>query len=117
MEVSDGDVAGLENQRRFVSGEYAFRLVAHRNRYSSLVRKKVHSTPITVVIHHLRVSFIPEIDDIDIEINPADLRIDVYRASGAVVSTSIKLKVRCVLLTCQVELSCKCQNDRSPTQK
>ena len=61
-----------------------FRLVAHRNRYSSF------STQKSIRLNNRRrtsfaaVFVYPEIDDdIDIEINPADLRIDVYRASGA----------------------------------
>ena len=67
---------------------------------------KVHLIPITVVTHHYSAAFVyPEIDDdIDIEINPADLRIDVYRASGAGGQHVTKLKVRCELPICQVAL-------------
>ena len=71
MEVSDGDVAGLKSATIRVSGEYAFRLVAHRNRYSSFSTQSPFDSN-TVDIHHLQqFSFILEIDDdIDIEINP-----------------------------------------------
>jgi len=84
MEVSDGDVAGLKSATIRVSGEYAFGWLRTETGIHRLVRKSPFDSNNRRHTSFAAVFVYPEIDDnIDIEINPADLRIDVYRASGA----------------------------------
>ena len=84
MEVSDGDVAGLKSATIRVSGEYAFGWLRTETGIHRLVRKSPFDSNNRRHTSFAAAFVYPEIDDdIDIEINPADLRIDVYRASGA----------------------------------
>lgn len=84
MEVSDGDVAGIKSATVRVSGEYAFGWLRTETGIHRLVRKSPFDSNNRRHTSFSAAFVYPEIDDnIDIEINPADLRIDVYRASGA----------------------------------
>ena len=84
MEVSDGDVAGVKSATIRVSGEYAFGWLRTETGIHRLVRKSPFDSNNRRHTSFSAAFVYPEIDDdIDIEINPADLRIDVYRASGA----------------------------------
>lgn len=84
MEVSDGDVAGIKSATIHFSGEYAFGWLRTETGVHRLVRKSPFDSGNRRHTSFASVFVSPEIDDdIDIEINPADLRIDVYRASGA----------------------------------
>ena len=84
MEVSDGDVAGLKSATIRVSGEYAFCWLRTETGIHRLVRKSPFDSNNRRHTSFAAAFVYPEIDDdIDIEINPADLRIDTYRSSGA----------------------------------
>ena len=84
MEVSDGDVAGLKSATIRVSGEYAFGWLRTETGIHRLVRKSPFDSNNRRHTSFAAAFVYPEIDDdIDIEINPADLRIDTYRSSGA----------------------------------
>ncbi|RPE86164.1 peptide chain release factor 2 (bRF-2) [Vespertiliibacter pulmonis] len=84
MEVSDGDVAGIKSATVKVSGNYAFGWLRTETGIHRLVRKSPFDSNNRRHTSFSAAFVYPEIDDnIDIEINPADLRIDVYRASGA----------------------------------
>ena len=84
IEVSDGDVAGLKSATIKISGEYAFGWLRTETGIHRLVRKSPFDSNNRRHTSFAAAFVYPEIDDdIDIEINPADLRIDVYRASGA----------------------------------
>ncbi len=84
MEVSDGDVAGIKSATIKVSGEYAFGWLRTETGIHRLVRKSPFDSNNRRHTSFSAAFVYPEIDDdIDIDINPADLRIDVYRASGA----------------------------------
>ncbi|MCL1079207.1 peptide chain release factor 2 [Parashewanella spongiae] len=84
VEVTDGDVAGIKGATIKFNGEYAFGWLRTETGVHRLVRKspfdssgKRHTSFCSVFVY-------PEIDDsIEIDINPADLRVDTYRASGA----------------------------------
>lgn len=107
MEVSDGDVAGIKSATIKVSGEYAFGWLRTETGIHRLVRKSPFDSNNRRHTSFSAAFVYPEIDDdIDIDINPADLRIDVYRASGAGGQHVNKTEVRCVLPIFQVALWC-----------
>ncbi len=84
MEVSPGDVAGIKSATISIEGEYAYGLLRTETGVHRLVRKSPFDSGGRRHTSFAAVFVSPEInDDIDIDINPADLRIDVYRASGA----------------------------------
>ena len=84
MEASAGDVAGIKSATVKVDGEYAFGWLRTEIGVHRLVRKSPFDSGNRRHTSFAAVFVSPEIDDsIEIEINPADLRIDVYRASGA----------------------------------
>ncbi|TVP90276.1 MAG: peptide chain release factor 2 [Thioalkalivibrio sp.] len=84
IELSDGDVAGIKSATvRFV-GEYAFGWLRTETGVHRLVRKSPFDSGNRRHTSFAAVFVSPEIDDsIEIDINPADLRVDTYRASGA----------------------------------
>ncbi len=84
IEVSDGDVAGIKSATIQFSGEYAFGWLRTETGVHRLVRKSPFDSGSRRHTSFASVFVSPEIDDnVDIEINPADLRIDTYRSSGA----------------------------------
>ena len=84
MEVSAGEVAGIKSATIRFEGEYAFGWLRTETGVHRLVRKSPFDSGNRRHTSFASVFVSPEVDDdIDIEINPADLRIDVYRASGA----------------------------------
>lgn len=84
IEASAGDVAGIKSATVQFSGEYAFGWLRTETGVHRLVRKSPFDSGSRRHTSFASVFVSPEVDDnIDIEINPADLRIDTYRASGA----------------------------------
>ena len=84
MEVSDGDVAGIKSATIKVDGEYAYGWLRTETGIHRLVRKSPFDSGNRRHTSFASVFISPEVDeDVDIDINPADLRIDTYRASGA----------------------------------
>jgi len=84
IEASAGDVAGIKSATIKVDGDYAYGWLRTEIGVHRLVRKSPFDSSNKRHTSFAAVFVSPEIDDdIDIEINPADLRIDVYRASGA----------------------------------
>lgn len=84
IEASPGDVAGIKSATISFEGEYAFGWLRTETGVHRLVRKSPFSSAGARHTSFSAVFVSPEIDDnIEIDINPADLRIDVYRASGA----------------------------------
>lgn len=84
VEVSDGEVAGIKSATIRFEGEYAYGWLRTETGVHRLVRKSPFDSGNRRHTSFSSVFVSPEIDDnIEIEINPADLRIDVYRASGA----------------------------------
>ena len=84
IEVSAGDVAGIKSATIHFQGEYAYGWLRTETGVHRLVRKSPFDSGNRRHTSFASVFVAPEVDDeIDIEINPADLRIDVYRASGA----------------------------------
>ena len=84
IELSEGDVAGIKSATVKVTGEYAFGFLRTETGVHRLVRKSPFDSGSRRHTSFASLFAYPEIDDnIDIEINPADLRVDTYRASGA----------------------------------
>ena len=84
IDSSDGEVAGIKGATILVSGPYAYGWLRTETGVHRLVRKSPFDSGNRRHTSFAAVFVSPEIDDdIDIEIDPSDLRIDVYRASGA----------------------------------
>ena len=84
LEVSEGEVAGIKSATIHIQGEYAFGWLRTEIGVHRLVRKSPFDSGNRRHTSFASLFVSPEIDDeVEIEINPADLRIDVYRASGA----------------------------------
>jgi len=82
--VSPGEVAGIKSATIHVVGDYAFGWLRTESGVHRLVRKSPFDSGNRRHTSFASVFVSPEIaDDFDIEINPADLRVDTYRASGA----------------------------------
>src|SRR5690606_36826978 len=83
-ELSEGEVAGSKGATIYVQGEYAFGWLRTEIGVHRLVRKSPFDSGNRRHTSFSAVFVSPEIDDnIDIDINPADVRTDTYRASGA----------------------------------
>ena len=84
VERSEGEVAGIKSATIQVRGEYAFGKLRTETGVHRLVRKSPFDSGNRRHTSFASVFVYPEVDEsVDIEINPADLRIDTYRASGA----------------------------------
>lgn len=84
VEVSPGDVAGIKGATIHVKGDYAYGWLRTETGVHRLVRKSPFDSGGRRHTSFTSVFISPEVDDnVEIDINPADLRIDVYRASGA----------------------------------
>jgi len=84
IEVSSGEVAGIKSATIHVRGDHAFGWLRTETGVHRLVRKSPFDSGNRRHTSFAAVFVSPEIDDaIEIEINPADLRVDTYRASGA----------------------------------
>jgi len=84
MEASAGEVAGIKSATVHIQGDYAFGWLRTETGVHRLVRKSPFDSGNRRHTSFAAVFISPEVDDkIDIEINPADLKVDTYRASGA----------------------------------